>query len=439
MTILWIITAIIIFWIIVLIHEWWHFASARFFWVKVEEFWLWIPPRAKKLFTDKKWTLYSLNWLPIWGFVRLAWENPVVFEIYNSEKKLLNNFEIEKNILEKKDIFTKSWEKISEIEKKEILKVLEKNKSPENLSNKKSWQQSIIILAWIFMNFLLAFLIFFFLFLFWVKPIWINDKIKTDLEIKLIPTVEQAMKSGILVKNDGILIAPTKWSLAEKSWLKQNDTILEINNEKISNLNHFQKILENNKNKEIFLKRICLEKCEQNLKIKLWENWKIWAYIWENIKTNPDFIYKFSVFDSAKYAFLETKNQVLMTFKGLGILAKKIFAPETKKERQEAIDSVSWPVWLVNFISNTFSAWIIFLLIIWALISINLWVFNLLPIPALDWWRFIFIVINSFFKKIFWKNFFSQNIENLIHITFFIIFLALSLIIAYNDINKIIW
>lgn len=110
MTILWIITAIIIFWIIVLIHEWWHFASARFFWVKVEEFWLWIPPRAKKLFTDKKWTLYSLNWLPIWGFVRLAWENPVVFEIYNSEKKLLNNFEIEKNILEKK-IFLQNLEK----------------------------------------------------------------------------------------------------------------------------------------------------------------------------------------------------------------------------------------------------------------------------------------------------------------------------------------
>ena len=159
----------------------------------------------------------------------------------------------------------------------------------------------------------------------------------------------------------------------------------------------------------------------------------------ENITINKDFEYKFWVLDSAKYAFLETKNQVLLTFSALSDLAKKIFTPETKTERQEAINSMSWPIWIVNFISETFSSWILFLLIIWALISINLWVFNLLPIPALDWWRFLFIILNSIFSKIFWKKFFSENMETIIHFIFFMILIALSLIIWYNDIVKIFW
>lgn len=441
--IFWIIIAILIFSIIVLVHEWWHFASARFFWVKVEEFWLGIPPRAKKIYTDKKWTLYSLNWLPLGWFVKLFWETPTTFLLYDENKKFLNNEKLEKFISENKDIFDKTWEKISENDKKEILEILQKNKSKESFSNKKAWQQSIILLAWVFMNFVLAFFIFFFLFLIWVKPIWINDKIKTDLELKLIPNLEQALSSGFLQKNDWVILSPVAWSLAEKSGILKWDIVLEINSEKINSSEKFLEILKENKGKEIFLKKDCSqakeknENCIENISIKLDETWKIWSYISENIIFNKDFEYKFWPINSAKFAFIETKNQVLLTFQALWNLAKKIFNPETKQERQEAIDSMSWPIWLVNFISTTFSAWVIFLLMIWALISINLWVFNLLPIPALDWWRFLFVVINATFKKIFWKNFFWENAETIIHFTFFVILIALSLIIWYNDIIKI--
>lgn len=43
-----IIIAILIFSCVVLIHELWHFSAARKFWIKVYEFGLWIPPKAKK-------------------------------------------------------------------------------------------------------------------------------------------------------------------------------------------------------------------------------------------------------------------------------------------------------------------------------------------------------------------------------------------------------
>ncbi len=59
--------------VLVLVHEWGHFISARIFGVKVEEFGFGLPPRARELF--KKWgTTFTLNWLPIGGFVKLYGE-----------------------------------------------------------------------------------------------------------------------------------------------------------------------------------------------------------------------------------------------------------------------------------------------------------------------------------------------------------------------------
>ena len=120
------------------------------------------------------------------------------------------------------------------------------------------------------------------------------------------------------------------------------------------------------------------------------------------------------------------------------ILIRKIFNPKDEKEREEAINWMKWPIWMVDFISNSISAGIIFLIILWAVISINLWVFNLLPIPALDWWRFIFIIINSIVSKIFWKKAINEKNENIINFVFFIFLIALSLLIAYNDVSNII-
>ena len=61
--------------VLVLTHEWGHFAAARACGIKAEEFGLGLPPRAKTLFTDRKGTAFTLNWLPLGGFVRMKGEN----------------------------------------------------------------------------------------------------------------------------------------------------------------------------------------------------------------------------------------------------------------------------------------------------------------------------------------------------------------------------
>lgn len=59
--------------VLVLVHEWGHYICAKIFGVRVEEFGFGLPPRVRKLFT-RKGTLFSLNWLPIGGFVKLYGE-----------------------------------------------------------------------------------------------------------------------------------------------------------------------------------------------------------------------------------------------------------------------------------------------------------------------------------------------------------------------------
>jgi regulator of sigma E protease len=58
---------------LVVIHEFGHFAMARAAGVRVHEFGIGFPPRARILHRGKD-TVYTLNWLPIGGFVRLEGE-----------------------------------------------------------------------------------------------------------------------------------------------------------------------------------------------------------------------------------------------------------------------------------------------------------------------------------------------------------------------------
>lgn len=450
MILIWIVVSIIVFSIIILVHEYGHFKTARIFWVKVLEFWLWIPPKAKKLWIDRYWTEYTLNWLPLWGFVRLKWENINTFYVYDKDKKLLNNETLANFIENNKDIFYKDWNKIDDLTKQEILKWLNENSDKDSLQTKAPYKQAIVMLAWIFMNFLLAFIIFTILFLIWVSPIWINDKIKTNSDLKLIPSLEKAIEIWLIKNNSWVYLLPTKGSIAQKSWINNYDLVLKSGDISINNYEKLKEIIWKNKDKElVFQIKRAINNCDitknnncefSNIEIKITpdKTWKIWSYLIPNQEINKDFKYKFWIIDSVKYWFIETIWQINLTFKWLSIMIQKIFSPNTPTERQEALDQVSWPIWMVDFMSKSISNWIIFIVIIWAIISINLWVFNLLPIPALDGGRFLFITINSIIEKIFKKKLMWPRLEWLIHLSFFIFLIALSILIAYNDVNKII-
>lgn len=82
--------------ILVLVHEWGHFFAAKRFGIWAEEFGLGLPPRAwgKKIGE----TIYSLNWLPIGGFVRLHGEN-LEDSITNKDRAFLNKSKFARTVV----------------------------------------------------------------------------------------------------------------------------------------------------------------------------------------------------------------------------------------------------------------------------------------------------------------------------------------------------
>jgi regulator of sigma E protease len=60
--------------ILIFVHELGHFLAARLFGVEVEEFGIGFPPRIVKLF-EAGGTEFTLNWIPLGGFVRPKGEN----------------------------------------------------------------------------------------------------------------------------------------------------------------------------------------------------------------------------------------------------------------------------------------------------------------------------------------------------------------------------
>ncbi len=74
-TILWAIAGfLIVLTPIVLIHELGHFWAAKLSKIKVDEFGFGLPPRAFKI-AERNGTIYSINWIPVGGFVRPAGED----------------------------------------------------------------------------------------------------------------------------------------------------------------------------------------------------------------------------------------------------------------------------------------------------------------------------------------------------------------------------
>lgn len=63
---------IVVLTLLVLVHEWGHFYFARRFGVKVDEFGFGFPPRI--FGAKRRGILFSLNWIPLGGFVKLKGE-----------------------------------------------------------------------------------------------------------------------------------------------------------------------------------------------------------------------------------------------------------------------------------------------------------------------------------------------------------------------------
>ena len=100
------------------------------------------------------------------------------------------------------------------------------------------------------------------------------------------------------------------------------------------------------------------------------------------------------------------------------------------------MDQMSGPVGVVTVVNDAVhsgsKSWL-YVLNLTALLTINLGVFNLLPIPALDGGRLLFLIIELVTRKKI-----PPEKEGIVHAIGFALLIALILFVSYNDIVKLI-
>gem|GEM_PF-2479924 len=172
--------------------------------------------------------------------MRLKGENALRLNLYDHKKNLLSPDALTQALEKNTPLFDADGEKLDEETRKELGKQLKNANASDALHTKPAWQQSIVMLAGVVMNFLLAIVIFWILFMFGIKPVGINTVIQTDTSMQLIPTMEDALASGFLEQKDGIYMIPLEDSIAKNAGILEYDLLTHINSEAMRDIEHLQ-------------------------------------------------------------------------------------------------------------------------------------------------------------------------------------------------------
>ena len=140
---------------------------------------------------------------------------------------------------------------------------------------------------------------------------------------------------------------------------------------------------------------------------------------------------KAGFFKSLQYGTYEVKYWICTTVSSLKMLIM----------RQVGIDQMSGPVGIVGAVDETYQASsqygvltvIASMLNIAILLSANLGVMNLLPIPALDGGRLVFLFVEAIRRKKI-----PPEKEGYVHLIGFALLMALMVVVLFNDIRKLI-
>lgn len=97
------------------------------------------------------------------------------------------------------------------------------------------------------------------------------------------------------------------------------------------------------------------------------------------------------------------------------------------------LNDMSGPVGVVSVVSQSVSYGLSTFLNLVSLITINVGVFNLLPIPALDGCRFLFLLIEAIRRKPT-----KPEVEGMVHVAGFLLLMLLMVVVTVNDIVRLV-
>src|SRR3989338_9079275 len=279
----------------------------------------------------------------------------------------------------------------------------------ESFISRPGWQKFLVIFAGVFMNLMLA---------------WAFFSFGNMLGV---PAVKES--AGDEVKNAAVtIVGVARDSPAGKSGIHFGDAVLEMRAvdffQKINSVEDLQKFVAAYKGEKIslVLKRgDSLVTVEAVPRIEYPEGEGALGIALAEVGTKivPLYLAPVEGLKSVYFTTVGTISAVGSLFKNL-ILSGRVPS------------EISGPVGIFLFVGEVKSLGLVYLLQFIAILSVNLAVLNILPIPALDGGRILFLAIERVIQSKF-----NPKVENAIHTAGFLILILLMIIITYRDIIKL--
>lgn len=222
-------------------------------------------------------------------------------------------------------------------------------------------------------------------------------------------------------QNKAIIGEITKDSAAANSSLKEGDRVLTVNGKKADTYDIFTLELQVNAGKQVTLE-VDRNSTTQTVSLKA-----------KKTKEDGNEVYRygFKINDEVKKGFIPAIVYAFTKF--ISLLHQMILTILYLVTGSLGIKSFSGPVGIYNVVGQASSSGFWSLVSLTALLSVNVGFINLLPLPAFDGGRLLFIII----EKISGKKV-DPKLENTIHSIGFFLLIALMILITYNDIIRII-
>ncbi len=368
---------ILILSILVLIHEFGHFTAAKKSGVLVEEFGFGIPPRliGKKIGE----TIYTLNALPFGGFVKLFGEDT---EDGNDART-----------------------------------------NPRSFLAKPAIVKAIILVAGVTMNLLLALVMYFVLF-----------NITGYKSLNIPSFFDYKFKYGDVTLTHTVVSGFSEDSPAQRAGLYSGEAILTIDGQTVANLDEIKAVVGPKPGQEVTLLVKDMKKhladSTREVKFVTLSSEEGKGQLGVYIAKSASIYYPNKLTAPIEHA----ANMLMYTYSTFGELISVAF--ETKSV-EPVSSGVSGPVGIYSVVETILayggSDAVLGLIDLVGLLSLSLAFINILPLPALDGGRLVFVVVEGITGKPI-----NQKFELALHKWGMLLLLGLLVLVTIKDVGQII-
>lgn len=399
--------AIFMLLVMITVHEFGHYIAGKIFKFKINEFSIGFGPALFKKKHKKTDELFAIRLIPLGGYCAFEGEDGLDEESPAPEKEISAEVQTAEVF---PDIAVASENQETVTEEKSAVGTPVKGVSPDAFTKKKPWQRIIVLVAGAFMNYVLALLMIligFFAYGQSMIAVW-----KMDAPTEEYRSEYSLQDLDIMLEAEGRNLYLTT-DIAKALNGKKAGDLVEMKVSRVVGKTDDDKNIREEMTVSVMLREDVTVKNSADLN-------SVWRALGianeEGVDQLATTYYQFGFFETLGRSFAYSFKIAGSIFKVLGELLTG----------QLGISALGGPITTISMTSQMVSRGFRSFLEIGSFIGVNLAVFNLLPIPALDGSKVVFTAIEWVRGKPI-----SRKVEAIIHAVGFILLLGFAVLVDF--------